>query len=123
VKREQTVTRDGWGVSTTSPVEKDGVSGVELHVYKFPYQDRVLLQKGDGYGKWFKNSEQAWKWALEHGYLQPFVHSWCPEHRTMHTFMGQRTGFCPLRVESEQLQAQYVPIWKVREHQKKQKAA
>ena len=72
IRREQTVTWGKWGVSTSTP----GMGGEPcvLHVYirherpGFP----DLWQHGDGYGKVFPNSDTAFRWALEHGYLQRY---------------------------------------------------
>lgn len=67
-----TVTRDNWSVSCTVP----GMNGepCTLNVFKFIRRDGKpdLFKKGEGYGKVFNNSEEAFAWALVHGYLQPY---------------------------------------------------
>lgn len=88
----KTVTQDGWGVSVTSGgPSNDHV----LHVYRFPVKSKpALMQKGDAYGMIFPSDEVAFAYALEHGYLKPFVTAWCSKCRVLHTFLGRKSGFC-----------------------------
>lgn len=115
-----TVTRDGWNVSTTWPLyDKDYkvIPGVELHTFKFRHHPTPrrgeILQKGEGYGRRFATQEEATKWALEHGYLQRYTPgAWCRVHRVQHTFLGKRTSFCYKRKQTDEpLHAQYCPLW------------
>jgi hypothetical protein len=88
-----TVCRDGWNVSTTST---SGIDGVILGVFKLHrINGRHLFQYGSANGKKFECSDDAWAYALDRGYLQPFVHEWCLKCRKVHYFMGSRSGWCP----------------------------
>lgn len=61
----KTVTRDKWGVSVTT-----GDGRPTLHTYRFTKTGRLI--KGEGYGKKFDTSDDAWAYALERGYIQPW---------------------------------------------------
>lgn|SRR5262245_36417644 len=90
-----TTTRDGWGVSCMS-----GNGEHVLHVYKLRPKDGrefALHQHGDGDGRRFPSSDAAFAWALEHGYLQPYVVPWCRHCRVQHTFLRRKSGFCDVR--------------------------
>ena len=67
-----TVTRDNWNVSCTVP----GMNGEPcvLNVFQFIRREgkRDLFKQGDSYGKVFSCSDEAFAWALVHGYLQPY---------------------------------------------------
>ena len=97
-----TVTAGGWSVSTMTGW---GIDGAILHVYK--HKDRpsgwkydaegrkipcsnTVFQNGEGYGRQFKSSDEAFAWAFQHGYLEHYYsRTWCRQHRTLHTFMGK----------------------------------
>lgn len=88
----KTVTRDGWSVSTeTSSVYQ----GARLNVFKFygPNDRKVRYAEADGL--MFKTSAAAFAYALEKGYLEPFVTPWCRHCRQLHTFLNRKSGFCP----------------------------
>jgi len=89
MKNTRTVTAGDWAVSTTTSSHQ---SGVELHTFKLR---GAKIQKGEGYGRRFETTDQAVAWALEHGYLEPFVTAWCRHCRTAHTLLGRRSGHCP----------------------------
>jgi len=63
--RGSTVTQGKWGVSVES-----GSGKPTLHTYKFTKTGKLI--KGEGYGKKFDTSDDAWAYALEHGYIQPW---------------------------------------------------
>jgi hypothetical protein len=83
----KTVTHRDWSVSTTST----GSGFVTLHVFRIKGRK---IAKGEGYGRTFPTHESAMTFALEHGYLEPFVTAWCRHCRQAHTFLGRRSGFC-----------------------------
>jgi len=87
-----TVTRDGWGVSTQSTSEAPGVI-----LYTYKWRPGLMLQKGAGYRRRFVNREKAYQWALEHGYLQEHKIGWCPWCRERHYFLGKKSGWCPVK--------------------------
>jgi hypothetical protein len=98
---KNTVTRDGWNVGTQYPrydADYNVLAGVTLSVFKIHGN---LFQYGDANGKVFPNCDAAYAYAFEHGYLQKFVHAFCRVHRTRHTFLGKRTGFCPTRSQAD----------------------
>lgn len=77
----KTVTQGMWSVSVY-------ITGAELHVHRYPHGGYWPSFAGDGNGKVFLNSEEAWKWALEHGYTEVYYRrTWCEEHRCLHTFL------------------------------------
>jgi hypothetical protein len=91
---KNTVTRGDWSVGCTSPrydAQYNVLPGVVLSIFKIHGR---IFQYGEGNGRVFPNTDAAYSWAYEHGFLQPFVHAWCRKHRTLHTFMGKRSGWC-----------------------------
>jgi hypothetical protein len=107
IARDTTVTYGGWGVSYTSG---SGIDGVILNVYK-DYPDLPnewgglgRFRYGDHHGRRFDTMEQARDFALERGYLQPFVRGVvCQRCRVVHRSpFGDkpenerpRTSWCP----------------------------
>lgn len=90
-----TVTRDRWNVSFQTGTNIDGVI---LHVFKMredlPSGRRVVFQNGDANGKRFATDAEAKQYALDHGYVMPFVTAQCPHCKVVHTFLGHRSGWC-----------------------------
>ena len=78
-KRISTVTQDNWGVSVHSHAGEH-----ILHVYRnYEFPDRVGTMEhtkfayGDAHGKIFKSTEDAFAYALEHGYCKHyFAKAW-----------------------------------------------
>lgn len=98
--RYTTVTRDGWSVGATTGTDIDGAI---LHVHRGSYRDasgRMRLRKGDADGMRFASSDEAHRYAYEHGYSQQHVAAWCSSCRALHrSTIGanpRRTGFCPV---------------------------
>lgn len=93
--RNAVVTKDGWGVSYTT---ESGVEGVRLSVYKFPMNWKMgkPYRKGELDGRRYSSVEEASQAALDHGYLQRVVNCWCLKCRTLHTFLGKKSSFCPV---------------------------
>lgn len=94
----KTVTRDNWSVSCTTGSD---IKGAVLNVGKhYLLSSEYKIRRGDGDGRLFPNSDAAWAFALERGYTQQFVTSWCRDCRVVHTSkIGQnprKTGFCPV---------------------------
>lgn len=99
-RRNTAVTRGDWSVGCTYPrydSQFNLLPGVILSICKL--RDGGKFQYGEGNGRVFPNTEQAYNWAFEHGFLQPFVTSWCRHCRVKHTFLGKPSGFCPVRKE------------------------
>lgn len=97
--RYRTVTAPGWNVST---LIGGGRRGAQLHVFRVvEINGKTKLQKGDGYGRRFKDTDAATAWAFERGYLQPFFASWCPRCRVRHTgILGVgRSSWCATHSE------------------------
>ena len=70
----RTCTNDRWNVSTT---RSTGVEGYKLSV--FIHHERELFadgkhrwQRGEGDGIVFATSDEAWSYALEHGYTKRY---------------------------------------------------
>jgi hypothetical protein len=77
--RIATCTRDKWCVSTQSG---DGIGGAILSVFRVYYNSEKIGTReytkyayGEGEGRVFKDSESAFVWALEHGYLQRYFNN------------------------------------------------
>lgn len=100
----KTVTRGDWGVSVTTGA---GIVGAVLNVYRFRSNGRPLpghkMIKGDAYGRPFPTQEDAFRFALERGYTQPYVIPYCRHcrvrHRSQISSRGRRTSWCPARGE------------------------
>lgn len=126
MNRQPLVTRDGWCVSTIFPATyENNPYAYRLSVFKPRYSNPYKVQYGDGDGLLFATHEDADRYCLEHGYLQVFYPgTWCPKHRRMHIFLGHRHGtMCHQDNRPEEpLEAQHVPIWKVRQRQEKFRA-
>ena len=91
-----TVTRGNWSVSTETGSK---MQGTVLNVFKHhTINGRWVMQPGDANGKKFPTKEEAFAYALDHGYLQEHVRRvWCPGCRVLHTFMGKGSSFCPVQ--------------------------
>ena len=94
----KTVTQGNWGVSVTTG---GNIMGAVLHVYQWVKRGAngeimpdSKMRRGDAYGKVFDTTEQAYAFALEHGYLQEFRRGVCPHCREYHYFLGTKSSFC-----------------------------
>lgn len=94
-----TVTQGKWSVSCTTG---SGINGATLNVAilrdKLPSGWKI--QRGNCDGMHFASSDAAFKYAFEHGYLQRYYAGVaCLKCRTVHTFLGHRSGFCHVHGE------------------------
>lgn len=80
LRRHETVTWGRWCVSTCSP-PMNAEKGASLSVFILRGSGRLDLplsqggskfQYGEGHGKLFNSSDEAFAWALERGYLQRY---------------------------------------------------
>lgn len=91
--KRRTVTQGQWSVSCTTGY---GIDGAILHVFKSrTIGNRHIFQNGQANGLHFANSDLAFDFAFERGYLQEYFSGpVCLKCRTVHTFLGHRSGFC-----------------------------
>lgn len=83
-----------WGDWNVSCMTGSGVDGAKLSVFNVKHGWSHMM-RGFGDGKLFLSTEDAWKWALEHGYLQTwFKGGWCSLCRRQHKWCHTRTGDC-----------------------------
>jgi len=76
-KNNSTVRGNKWNVSTQFPASADD-SRTELHVFRFVGNKLV---KAECYGMRFANSDEAYTYAEEHG----FLHRWSRNTTTFHS--------------------------------------
>lgn len=95
-----TPSQPGVSVSVTSPVYESLTSSrivaacelsVTRHYRDLPnkYGGKGKFKKLDGYGKKFDSTDEAWAWALEHGYIRPWFREYDPQRKER-----QRQLFC-----------------------------
>ena len=88
-RRTVTVTTPQWSVSACTSYHS---VGAVLSVFRGFHKGRPRY--GDHNGRTFPTSEDAFAFALEHGYLQPYRVGFCALCRRQHWFCGGRMGNC-----------------------------
>ena len=95
-KIQPLVTQDDWAVSCTTGYSIDGAI---LHVHRFRVHGKdlsfALKMRGNGDGRLFPSKEDAWQWALDHGYLQPYFTSPDIRMRRLQSRINQPIQFYP----------------------------
>lgn len=89
--RLATVTQGPWNVSVCTSSD---APGARLSVFRGFYKNRPRY--GDANGLQFKTSDEAWAFALLHGYIQVYRKGWCVGCRKQHWFCGRRASVCAL---------------------------
>lgn len=73
-----------FSVSVTDPAFHN-LDKVELRVGRWFDDHQSFPATVTVVKKLFDNKDQAWDWAFEHGYLQPYYKRvWCRKHRELH---------------------------------------
>jgi hypothetical protein len=87
--RPTTVTQGPWCVAVATGSSFDGARLEVFRTVDIPGRGTVYMHPYGWEGKWFANQEQAWAWALSHGYSEIYYRrTWCPIHRRLHWFLG-----------------------------------